>query len=123
MLFRSHGEGIEFGDFFLFRIGSIAFFLFLFTVARGQLVWPTPVAWALVIVAGTVDVVISRSLFYLSLRRMRMSIHTIILTLSPVVTIIWAFVLFGDVPTRISLIGGGLVILGVFTATARMRRP
>ena len=120
---KRHGEGIEFGDFFLFRIGSIAFFLFLFAVARGQLVWPTPIAWALVIVAGTVDVVISRSLFYLSLRRMRMSIHTIILTLSPVVTIIWAFILFDDVPTRISLIGGALVILGVFAATARMRRP
>lgn len=120
---KRHGERIDFGDFFLFRIGSIAFFLFLFAVARGQLVWPTPIAWVLVIVAGTVDVVISRSLFYLSLRRMRMSIHTVILTLSPVVTIVWALILFGDMPTRISLIGGTFVILGVFAVTTRARRP
>lgn len=119
---KRHGERIDFGDFFLFRIGSIAFFLFLFVIARGQLVWPTPIAWVLVIVAGTVDVVISRSLFYLSLRRMRMSIHTVILTLSPVVTIVWALILFGDMPTRISLIGGAFVILGVFAVTTRARR-
>lgn len=119
---KRHGERIDFGDFFLFRIGSIAFFLFLFVIARGQLVWPTPIAWVLVIVAGTVDVVISRSLFYLSLRRMRMSIHTVILTLSPVVTIVWALILFGDMPTRISLIGGVFVILGVFAVTTRARR-
>lgn len=119
---KRHGERIDFGDFFLFRIGSIAFFLFLFVIARGQPVWPTPIAWVLVIVAGTVDVVISRSLFYLSLRRMRMSIHTVILTLSPVVTIVWALILFGDMPTRISLIGGAFVILGVFAVTTRARR-
>lgn len=119
---KRYGEEITFGDFFLFRIGSIAFFLFLFAAARGQLVWPSPVAWALVIVAGTVDVVISRSLFYLSLRRMPMSIHTVILTLSPVVTILWALVLFGDRPTATSLIGGALVILGVFVVTRRRRR-
>lgn len=109
---KRYGEEITFGDFFLF----------LFAAARGQLVWPSPVAWALVIVAGTVDVVISRSLFYLSLRRMPMSIHTVILTLSPVVTILWALVLFGDKPTATSLIGGALVILGVFVVTRRRRR-
>lgn len=85
---KQYGEGIDFGDFFLYRVASIAFFLFLFAAARGRLVWPTPVAWLLVFVAGTVDVVISRSLYYLSLRRMTMSIHTVILTLSPVVTIL-----------------------------------
>ena len=121
-LVKRHGEEISFGDFFLFRIGSIAFFLFLFTAVRGQLEWPAPVAWVLVIVAGTVDVVISRSLFYLSLRRMRMSIHTIILTLSPVVTILWGLVLFGEVPTWTSLFGGTLVVLGVFVATVNHRR-
>lgn len=119
---KRHGEGIDFGDFFLFRIGTIAFFLLLFAGFRGQLVWPTPVAWVLVFVAGTVDVVISRSLYYLSLRRMPMSIHTIILTLSPVVTIGWALVLFGERPTLLSLVGGALVILGVFLATLKRRK-
>ena len=119
---KRHGEGIAFGDFFLYRVASIAFFLFLFAAARGQLVWPTPVAWLLVFVAGTVDVVISRSLYYLSLRRMSMSIHTVILTLSPVVTILWALALFGETPSLISLIGGALVVGGVALVTFRRRR-
>ena len=119
---KRHGEGIEFGDFFIFRIATTAFFLFLFTLARGQLVWPSPLAWLLVFVAATVDVVISRSLFYLSLRRMPMSIHTIILTLSPVVTILWSILLFGSLPSMVTLAGGVMVILGVALVTV-WRRP
>lgn len=119
---KRYGEEMSFGDFFLYRIGATAFFLFLFATVRGQLVWPTPIAWLLVTVAGTVDVVISRSLFYLSLRRMPMSIHTIILTLSPVVTILWGLVLFRETPSIPSLFGGVLVVLGVFLVTARRRR-
>ncbi len=119
---KRHGEGIDFGDFFLYRVASIAFFLFLFAAARGQLVWPTPVAWLIAFIAGTVDVVISRSLYYLSLRRMSMSIHTIILTLSPVVTILWALALFSETPSQISLIGGALVVGGVALVTLRRRR-
>lgn len=119
---KRHGEGIEFGDFFLYRIASIAFFLLLFAGARGQLVSPTPISWLLVFVAGTVDVVISRSLFYLSLRRMPMSIHTIILTLSPVVTIGWSLLLFGEAPSALGIIGGALIILGVLLATSRRWR-
>jgi len=114
---KRHGEGIDFGDFFIYRIATTAFFLFMFALARGQLVWPSPLAWLVVFIAATVDVVISRSLFYLSLRRMPMSIHTIILTLSPVVTILWSLLLFGSAPSLISLTGGGLVILGVALVT------
>jgi drug/metabolite transporter (DMT)-like permease len=119
---KRYGEGLDFGDFFLFRIAAIAFFLFLFAAARDQLVWPTPQAWLLVFVAGTVDVVISRSLYYLSLRRMTMSIHTIILTLSPVVTVLWSLFLFGEVPSALSLVGGALIILGVALVTIWRRR-
>jgi drug/metabolite transporter (DMT)-like permease len=119
---KRHGEAIDFGDFFLYRVATTAFFLFLFVVARGRLVAPTPVAWLLVIVAGTVDVVISRSLYYLSLRRMTMSIHTIILTPSPVVTILWSLALFGETPSALGLAGGFLIILGVALVTMRYRR-
>jgi drug/metabolite transporter (DMT)-like permease len=42
-----------------------------------------------------------------------MSFHTIILTLSPVITVLWSFLLFGLKPTRQSVIGGMAVILGV----------
>jgi drug/metabolite transporter (DMT)-like permease len=44
---------------------------------------------------------------------MMLSLHTIILTLSPVVTILWAFVLFDEVPSLRSLAGGVLVVAGV----------
>lgn len=118
---KGYGEGIDFGNFFLFRIATTAFFLFVFAAARGQLVWPSGMGWLLVFVAGTVDVVISRALYYLSLRRMPMSIHTIILTLSPVVTILWALLLFGVVPSTLSLVGGALVVLGVALVTVRRR--
>ncbi|MBK8796247.1 MAG: hypothetical protein IPM07_07640 [Anaerolineales bacterium] len=43
--------------------------------------------WLLLVLTGTVDVVISRALYYQTLRLLPMSIHTIILTLSPVVAI------------------------------------
>jgi len=118
---KRHGEAIDFGNFFLFRIVTTAAFLFLYAGARRQLVWPGATAWLLVLVAGTVDVAISRSLYYLSLRRMPMSIHTIILTLSPVVTILWALLLFGALPTSLGLAGGALVVLGVAVVTLRRR--
>ena len=54
--------------------------------------------------AGTVDVVISRVLYYLALRRLRMSIHTVILTLSPVITILWSLALFDVLPTLQGLV-------------------
>ncbi len=51
-----------------------------------------------------------------------MSIHTIILTLSPVVTILWSLLLFGETPSLLSLLGGGLIVLGVALVTAWPRR-
>lgn len=116
---KRYGEAMEFGSFFLFRIAVTAMFLFLFAAGRGQLVWPSTTAWIVVFIAATVDVVISRSLFYLSLRRMPMSIHTVILTLSPVVTILWSIALFRQSPTALSLIGGAFVVLGVALVTLR----
>ncbi|HOU42404.1 MAG TPA: DMT family transporter [Promineifilum sp.] len=119
---KRHGEGIDFGSFFLWRIATTAAFLLAFATARGALVWPGRTAWLLATVAATVDVVISRALYYLSLRRMPMSIHTIILTLSPVVTILWALALFGESPSVLSLVGGALVVAGVAVVMLRPRR-
>lgn len=119
---KRHGEGMDFGNFFFFRIVATTFFLFLFVIGRGQWTWPGGAAWLIVLVAATVDVVISRSLYYLSLRRMPMTIHTIILTLSPVVTILWSLALFDEEPTPRSLAGGALVILGVVLVSLQRRQ-
>jgi len=119
---KRHGGELEFRNFFLWRIASTTGFLLIFTVARGQLAWPEPRAWIILFAAGTVDVVISRVLYYLALRRLRMSFHTVILTLSPVITILWSLALFGELPTLQGLIGGAAVLTGVAIITVGRSR-
>ena len=119
---KRHGGELEFRNFFLWRIACTTGFLLLFTAARGQLVWPSRQAWIILIMAGTVDVVISRVLYYLALRRLRMSFHTIILTLSPVITVLWSIALFGELPTLQGLLGGAAVIGGVAIITVGRSR-
>ena len=110
---KRHGGEMDFANFFLFRMASVCGFLLLFTSLRGQFVWPSGQAWIYLLLAGTIDVVISRILYYVALRRFQMSFHTIVLTLSPVITVLWSFLLFGLKPTQQSLIGGMAVIVGV----------
>lgn len=120
---KKHGGGLDFGNFFLFRVISVSAFLLIFTLGSRQFIWPAREAWLLLLLVGTVDVVFSRVLYYLALRRLQMSFHTIILTLSPVITILWSLVLFGERPTAIGLIGGLAVLTGVAVVTvSRSRR-
>jgi drug/metabolite transporter (DMT)-like permease len=116
---KRYGEEMDFVEFFFFRIFSTTVLLFIFVLGRRVLVWPDANIWLLLIMVGTVDVVISRALFYIVLRRMTMSIHSIVLTLSPVAAISWAFLLFDTMPTVQQLIGGVGVILGVLMVTIR----
>jgi drug/metabolite transporter (DMT)-like permease len=119
---KRHGGELDFRNFFLWRVASTAGFLLLFTTARGQLIWPSRQAWIILIAAGTIDVVLSRVLYYLALRRLKMSFHTVILTLSPVITILWSIALFGELPTVQGLIGGAAVLTGVAIITAGRSR-
>jgi drug/metabolite transporter (DMT)-like permease len=77
------------------------------------LVWPAADAWLLLLVAGTVDVVLSRICYYWALRHMTMSIHSLILTLSPVLAVLWSYLLIGDLPSVQQLLGGMAVVVGV----------
>lgn len=120
---KRFGGEMDFANFFLFRVVSTAGFLLLFTTVRGQLMLPPePAAWFFLILAGTVDVVISRVLYYLALRRLRLSYHTILLTLSPVITILWSLALFRERPEMQGLLGGAAVILGVLIVTSQRTR-
>lgn len=110
-LVKRYAAHIRLAEFFLFRLAATSGFLLLFAVTRGGLVWPGRGAWLIILLAGTVDVVISRSLYYLALRRLRISLLAIILTLSPVVTILWSLLLFGTMPAPKDL-GGGLAVIG-----------
>jgi drug/metabolite transporter (DMT)-like permease len=120
---KRYGGEMDFSNFFLFRVVCTAAFLLLFTTGRGQLQLPSePIAWFFLILAGTVDVVISRVLYYLALRRLKLSYHTILLTLSPVITILWSLALFQERPKVQGLLGGAAVILGVLIVTAQRAR-
>jgi drug/metabolite transporter (DMT)-like permease len=107
------GDAIDFVDFFFFRLLFTAAALGCLSVIRGALALPTLHALALVALVGTVDVVLSRTLYYLALRRLTMSLHTLILTLSPIAALTWSVFLFGTRPTPQQLLGGAAVIAGM----------
>ena len=115
---KRYGGDIPFGEFMFFRVASVAGVLVLLALAQGGLVWPTPLAWGWLGIAATVNVVISRGLYYLALRRLDMSLLTIILTLTPVVTWLWSIALFGGRPTRQEIAGGIATLVGVLIVTS-----
>ena len=112
-LVKRYAQGMDFLDFFFGRLLFTALALSLFTFVWSPITAPVPVAWLLLLATGTVDVVISRTLYYLALRRLTVSMHAIILTLSPVATILWSLLFFGAFPTPQQLIGGVIVMVGV----------
>ena len=115
---KRYGGDIPFGEFMFFRVATVAAALVLLALAQGVVVWPTPVAWVWLAVAATVNVVISRGLYYLALRRFDMSLLTIVLTLTPVVTWLWSIALFGGRPTRAEILGGIATLVGVLIVTS-----
>jgi drug/metabolite transporter (DMT)-like permease len=116
---KRYGEDMDFIEFFFFRILSTVIVLFFIAVGRQALTWPDATAWGLIIMTATIDVVISRALYYLVLRQMQISVLSIVLTLSPVAAVVWTFILFDTVPSVQQLIGGVGVILGVFMVSIR----
>ncbi len=114
------GGDMDFLEFFVWRLVATTGVLMLSAIIQKQLMFPpNAIAWGLVFTAGTVDVMISRTLYYLSLRRLTVSIHALIFTLSPVVAILWSLALFGSQPTGRDLVGGVIVLVGVLIVTFR----
>lgn len=121
-LVKRYGGEIDFLAFFVWRLIATTGVLLAAAGATGALTWPpNAVAWGVLATTGTVDVALSRTLYYLALRRLTVSVHALIFTLSPVVAILWALALFGSRPTARELIGGAIVIVGVFIVTTRPR--
>lgn len=112
---KRYGDDMDFVEFFFGRLlfTSLALAVFAATRPLETLATAGVTGWLILIVAGTVDVVISRSLFYLALRRLSMSLHAIVLTLSPVATVLWSLLLFDVFPGPRQLLGGFIVIAGV----------
>ena len=116
------GGRIPFLDFFFSRVFCTTVCLLLLVVPLGGLAWPGSTGWLLVIFAGTVDVVISRTLYYVALRRLDMSLLTLLLTLTPVVTMGWSFALWGTRPSLQEVLGGLAILSGVLVVTASRAR-
>ena len=116
-LVKRYGQGMDFVEFFFHRLFFTTMVLLLFAAAGRQLLWPDAYTWRLLLITGTVDVVIGRALYYLTLRMFTMSVHTVILTLSPVVSVIVSLFLFGTFPGAQELLGGVLVLAGVVFVT------
>jgi drug/metabolite transporter (DMT)-like permease len=121
-LFKRFGQGLNLADFFLFRLASTTAFSLLIAVVRDELLLPPGwEAWVILFLTATINVVLSRGLYYLALQRLNLSLHAIILTLSPVVAVGWTVVLFGVWPTSQQLIGGAAVIAGVMMTVGQVR--
>lgn len=118
-LVKRFGGGMEFVEFFVWRLAATAGFLLVAVTGQGAWRWPDGETWLLLFVAGTVDVVISRALYYLSLRRLNITIHSLVLTFSPVVAILWSLALFGEWPGVQALTGGVAVVIGIAVVTLR----
>ncbi|MCB8981087.1 MAG: DMT family transporter [Ardenticatenaceae bacterium] len=121
---KRFGQEMDFANFFLFRVGSTAFFLLLFVLIQGteNWQWPSGTAWLILPLMATVDVIFSRVLYYLALRRLQISHHAILLTLSPVIAVLWSLLLFGEAPTWQGFWGGTAVLLGVAIVTWQQRQ-
>ncbi|MCX6050811.1 MAG: DMT family transporter [Chloroflexi bacterium] len=120
-LVKRYGGEIDFINFFFFRLLATATILFMLAVGTRALAWPSAIAWRWLIVTATVDVVISRIFYYVALRRLNMSVHTLILTLSPAITVIWSFWLFRTLPTLQQLSGGAAILFGVLIVLSQQR--
>jgi len=118
---KRYGGDIDFFHFLFLRLLYTTGFLVVFAMGRRLLVWPDPKSWPLILLVGTIDVVLSRALYYAALRQLRMSIFSTVMTLTPLATVLWSLLLFHTVPTPQQLAGGGGVILGVMLITNRAR--
>jgi len=118
-LVKRYGAQLGLVEFFFFRLACTAGFLFVFAAGQGKLVWPNRQAWLFLLLNGAIGVMIGRGLYYVALRRLKLSVHSLVLALSPVVTIGWTLLLFGIAPTTQQLIGGAAIIIGVLMVTMR----
>ncbi|MBX3011057.1 MAG: DMT family transporter [Caldilineaceae bacterium] len=114
---KRHGSTIDFLNFFFYRVLGTAVMLVLSVAGRQVFSWPSWQGWGMILLTATIDVTISRIFYYQALRRLNMSLLSVISTLSPVAAILWAFLLFGTWPTGQQWLGGVGVLVGVLVVT------
>jgi len=121
-LTKKFSEDIDLTTFFFARLAFSTAAIFIFNAFSGSLAWPDKTAWPYILLAGTIDVAISRWLYYTALRKLKLTVHTIILTLSPVIAVLWALALFDSHLTSQQIFGGLLVLAGVLAVGLSRKR-
>ena len=112
-LTKKFSEKIDLTNFFFARLIFSVTAILIFSTLNRSLALPQASAWPYILLAGTIDVAISRALYYIALRRLKLTVHTIILTLSPVISILLSAVLFDSKLSLQQMIGGAIVLAGV----------
>jgi drug/metabolite transporter (DMT)-like permease len=126
VLVKRFGGGIDMVNFFFFRLLCVTLFLLAGTLLQGALsqgLFTVP-DWrglGIVMLVGLVDVVFSRTLYYRVLRGINVSLFAVVMTLSPVLTTLWTYLLFGVRPGMQQLIGGAVVFCGVMILALRRK--
>ncbi|MBI9044697.1 MAG: DMT family transporter [Anaerolineaceae bacterium] len=120
-LVKRYGGEIDILNFFFFRLLTTTLFLLIMLLSQESVPNPGGRAWLLLILTGTIDVAFSRSLYYFVLKRVNISLFSILLTLSPAITLLWSFILFGVQPGPRQIIGGGAVLAGVILTTRKKK--
>jgi drug/metabolite transporter (DMT)-like permease len=120
-LVKRNGD-LDFVNFFFFRLLFTTTWLFIFPAVQGQLAWPQAAAWPLLLLVGVVDIVTSRALYYIALRRLNLSVHAVVMTFAPVIAVLWSLLFLHVVPSWQQALGGTVVIMGVLLVTVMRGR-
>jgi drug/metabolite transporter (DMT)-like permease len=83
----------------------------------------TVAGWGWLACLALVSTVASISLFFAGLRRVGATTASILATVEPLVTVLLAFLVFGESLGVVQLVGGALVLGGVLVLQARLPRP
>jgi drug/metabolite transporter (DMT)-like permease len=83
----------------------------------------TVAGWGWLAGIAGVSTVVAVSLFFAGLRRVGPTTASILATVEPVVTVLLAFLVFGELLGMVQLLGGALVLGGVLVLHARLPRP
>jgi drug/metabolite transporter (DMT)-like permease len=83
----------------------------------------TVAGWGWLAGIAVVSTVVAVSLFFAGLRRAGPTTASILATVEPLVTVLLAFLVFGEALGAIQLVGGALVLSAVLVLHARLPRP
>ena len=79
----------------------------------------TPAGWGWLACIAVVSTVAAISLFFAGLRRVGPTTASILATVEPLVTVLLAFLVFGETLGPVQLVGGALVLAAVLVLCAR----